>query len=162
MSINAQISDYVAQPTDEHLTALRTAIRSAPNFDVNANPVGDTQQWRSTQDHQRIVDHLTSRMPGLLLNPQAHGMLATALRNLGEGKRGDGQVKLAQIALRSILDSGDGSRERPWQVLRVADEYGVLLSMDRVSARQASLGGGVDEHTCDDGSVVYFHIVGGL
>jgi hypothetical protein len=60
--------------------------------------------------------------------------------------------------------SGDGTRARPWTVLRVSDEYDVLRSLGRRPASQELVGQAgreLDRIECVDGSEAWFD-AGGL
>ena len=53
------------------------------------------------------------------------------------------------------------SRDRPWHVLRVSDQYDVLRAQGRASRTQRKVvhgGRSLDHHVCDDGSEAWFGI----
>lgn len=68
-------------------------------------------------------------MPGAFLSPLAHGILRRAYAELGHSADAARERDLGRAALVTILTSGDGSRTRPWMVLRITDEYDVLAAL---------------------------------
>lgn len=56
-----------------------------------------------------VVGTIGARMPGLLLSPQAHGLLARAHQALGEETDASRERKLSILSLREIADSGTGT-----------------------------------------------------
>ncbi len=100
-------------------------------------------------------------MPGAFFSPMAHAVLASAYDGQGDAARARRERRMAQLAMSAILSSGDGSRERPWAVLRVSDEYDVLRAQERTSRSQRTVtraGRELDHHVCDDGTEAWFDI----
>ena len=87
--------------------------------------------------------------------------LAAAHAGLGDDARARAERGLQALAIESIRSTGDGTRERPWSVLRISDQYD-LLRADRRTSRQQSLvtadGGLLDRHVCDDGTEAWFDV----
>lgn len=144
------VGRYLADPTPATLAEVRRMVRADPSFDPGL-VVGEVDGLAALQ---RL-------MPGALLSPAAHAALAHALTGAGRPDAAARERVLAQAALASILSTGDGTRERPWSVLRVGDEYDVLRSLRRRSAQQSvERDGGrhLDHHVCDDGSEAWFDV----
>lgn len=102
------------------------------------------------------------RMPGAFLNPGAHTMLASAYEELNDDASARREQTLARLGVATILHSGDGTNQRPWEVLRVADEYDTLTALGRTRIEQRLHevdGGRVDELVLDDGTRAWFVLV---
>ncbi|WP_243059310.1 DUF4919 domain-containing protein [Nocardioides sp. SR21] len=144
------VGRYLADPTPASLADVRRAVRADPSFDPGL-VVGEADGLAALQ---RL-------MPGALLSPSAHGALADALARAGRQQAAARERLIARAALAGILATGDGSRERPWSVLRVSDEYDVLRSQRRRSTEQTLERDGsrhLDRHVCDDGSEAWFDV----
>ncbi|HEY1133608.1 MAG TPA: DUF4919 domain-containing protein, partial [Nocardioides sp.] len=69
-------------------------------------------------------------------SPAAHRLLAQAHAALGDTTRSLREARTARLALDSVLGTGDGTVDRPWTVLHLADEYDVLRDLGRRSTGQ--------------------------
>lgn len=144
------VDRYLADPTPAALADVRRMVRAQPSFDPGL-VVGEVAG----------LEALQRLMPGALLSPAAHAALAHALARTGRPDAAARERRLAEASLAGILATGDGSRERPWSVLRVSDEYDVLRSLRRRSVEQSVERDGrrhLDHHVCDDGSDVWFDV----
>lgn len=144
------VDRYLADPTPATLAAVRRAVRATPGFDPGLVV--------SEVDDLAALQRL---MPGALLSPAAHGALAQSLARAGRQQAAARERLIARAALAGILATGDGSRERPWSVLRVSDEYDVLRSRRLRSTEQSLERDGsrhLDRHVCDDGSEAWFDV----
>ena len=155
------VDDYLAEPTDDSLEALRRAVRAAPGFDPDLGILTHARALLRDGEDAEAVTVLEASMPGSLFSPAAHAMLATALRRTGRDDAAARHARLSRAALDSILSTGDGSRERPWSVLRISDEYDVVDSLGNRPLSQALLRDGLrrlDRIECQDGRVVHFDV----
>ncbi|GAB3198541.1 hypothetical protein GCM10027062_12950 [Nocardioides hungaricus] len=146
--------------TDE-LARLREAVRSARNYAPDLDVERDVHPLLARGAHAEVVALVSGLMPGAYLSPSAHTILAAAHEALGAADLARREQRVARMALASILDSGDGTAERPWRVLRVSDEYDVLRSQGRRSVEQRFLtrdGIDLDRHRCADGSEAWFDV----
>lgn len=152
---------YATGRTPQDLRALHLAVLATPGFDPLVDVaalVGDPEQ-----DPRETLARITSAMPALFLSPDAHAALAAAYASLGAEDHAARELDVARLALGAIGTSGDGTRERPWLVLRVGDEYAWLRSTGFVSTEQrlrTADGAVFDEHLGADGSTVWFRLVG--
>lgn len=143
------------------LARLRDAVRTTPGFDVGLDVVGAVSPAMARGDHAEVVAIVEALMPGAFFSPSAHAALAAARSGLGDAARAQAERRTQVLALESIRSTGDGSRERPWSVLRIGDEYDVLRADRRTSREQTLLtvkGRSLDRHVCDDGREVWFEV----
>lgn len=162
MTAYPQLLDaYSATPTPAALAALRAHIRASPNFDADLVPLEVIGPLASMGQHSELVTALSSLMPGALLSPSAHAGLAGALRRSGDPEGALREASLSRLALDSILSTGDGSSGSPYSVLRISDEYDVVLCLGRRTRSQALVeerDRTVDRHSCTDGSTLFFDV----
>jgi hypothetical protein len=152
---------HLADPTPETLEPLRDAVRSAPGFDPELRVREQAAALLREGRHDDAVTALEASMPGSLLSPAAHAMLATALRHTGRPEGAARHARLARAALEGILATGDGTAERPWSVLRISDEYDVVDSLGTRPVSQGLLVDGarrVDRVECQDGRTLHFDV----
>ncbi len=145
------------------LARLRQAIRTSPGFDPGLDVAGAVAPLFARDAHQEVVTLVHGLMPGAFFGPSAHAALGAAYEGLGDTTRAQRERRTQALALDSILSTGDGTRNQPWSVLRVSDEYDVLRSQERSSREQASVvdgGRSLDRHECDDASQAWFDVTG--
>lgn len=152
---------YAGTRSLEDLARLRDAVRSAPGFDVGLDVIGAVSPAMARGDHAAVVATVRDLMPGAFLSPSAHAALGAAHAGLGDDARAGAERRTQVLALESIRSTGDGSRERPWSVLRISDQYDVLRADRRVPREQTLLvvgGRSLDRHVCEDGSEAWFEV----
>lgn len=155
------VERYLAEPTPAALDEVRRVVRASPTFDPGLT-VGEVVAPLLVRGaYAEAVAAVQGRMPGALLSPSAHSALAAALDGAGRPHEAARERRLATAAIAGLLATGDGTRERPWSVLRVSDEYDVLRALRRRSREQSVLEDGarlLDRHACEDGREVYFDV----
>lgn len=150
---------HLADPTPETLEPLRDAVRAAPGFDPELRVRGRVDALLREGRFDDAVAALEETMPGSLLSPAAHAMLATALEHTGRAEGAARHARLARAALDGILATGDGTAERPWSVLRISDEYDVVDSLGTRPVSQGLLADAtrrIDRIECEDGRTLHF------
>ena len=147
--------------SDADLAALRDAVRRSPGFDAGLDVVALVAPALARSEHAEVVSLVQDAMPGAFFSPSAHAALAAAHAGLGDDARARAERTLQALALESVRSTGDGTREHPWSVLRLSDEYDVLRADRRTSRQQTLLtvrGDSLDRHVCDDGSEAWFDV----
>lgn len=152
---------WLERPSATHLAGLHVAIQSQPNYTTSPNLIPAVEALRAGT-YRKALDALSSWMPGAFLSPLAHGMLAQALTGLGRTRAAELERRLARAALVTIFNSGDGSRTRPWIVLRVSDEYDILAALGEKAEVQVPVAASeqlLDRITTDRGRTHWFEIL---
>lgn len=155
------VGAHLADPTPETLEPLRDAVRAAPGFDPELRVREQADALLRDGRYDDAVIALEASMPGSLLSPAAHAMLATALKRSGRPDGAGRHAWLARAALDGILATGDGTAERPWSVLRISDEYDVVDSLGTRPVGQGLLADGsrrIDRIECQDGRTLHFDV----
>lgn len=147
----------------DDLARLRGVIRASPGFDPGLDVAGAVAPLFAKGAHDEVLAVVRDLMPGAFLSPSAHAALAAAHDALGDETRARRERRTQVLALDSILSTGDGTRESPWSVLRISDEYDVLRSQRRASSTQTLIVDGdrsLDRHVCEDGTEAWFDVTG--
>ena len=152
---------YAETRSAADLARLRDAVRRSPGFDPGLDVVGAVSPALARGAHEEAVAIVEALMPGAFFSPSAHAALGAARAALGDDARARVERRTQVLALESIRSTGDGTREHPWSVLRISDEYDVLRADRRTSREQTLItvdGRSLDRHVCDDGSDVWFEV----
>jgi hypothetical protein len=122
---------YLTERNPADFLALRNAQAASPAYEPYNDRLSDVMSLLGEGKFVESRDILREGMLNVLLTPSAHLLLAYALSNLGdaEGEKMEGAA--GYILLDGILSTGDGSRERPYLVSRIRDEYDVLQELDK-------------------------------
>lgn len=160
-AIGELAAGYAEARDEQSLERVRRAVLAADSYTPDLDLAADTAEHRAGGDHQAVVQAVRARMPGAFFSPGAHALLSAAYAMGGDATRARREEATARLAMAAILGSGDGTRERPWVVLRISDEYDVLRAQERTSRRQELLtraGRALDRHTCGDGTQAWFDV----
>ncbi|GAA5105601.1 hypothetical protein GCM10023339_01670 [Alloalcanivorax gelatiniphagus] len=160
-SLGELASVYAETRAATDLASLRDAVRRSPGFDVGLDVVTAVSPALARGAHDEAVSIVEALMPGAFFSPSAHAALAAASAARGDTARARTERQLQALAVESIRSTGDGTRELPWSVLRISDEYDVLRAARRTSREQSLLtvdGRSLDRHVCDDGSEAWFEV----
>lgn len=160
-SLTELVGDYVHDPRPERLRRLRSAVTGSPTFDPGLDLVAVAGAALEEGRIDDAIRGLTSKMPGAALSPSAHAVLAAAFEAKGDEAAARRERLMAELSVTTILSTGDGTREHPWSVLRVADEYDLLRTRGVTSVEQLTLTEGgrlVDGHVDEDGNQLWFAV----
>lgn len=155
------MTDFLREPTQDHFRAIRSAVIAHPAWHPYA---GDIEALQALVKDSRWTDvalRFQHAMPSLMLSPEAHFIAAEAARRNGDENGSELLAFIANALLGAISASGEGTRERPYLVTNVSDEYMILLLQSKQVAAQTLDRAGdrrVDCFRCHDGGEVCFDI----
>lgn len=155
------VESYLRTPTPATLSAVHRDISGGGNYDPELPLERIAAPYLQERRYGELLPVLLELMPGAMLSPGTHQLLADCYDHVGQSRAADRERTLARIAVRAILTSGDGSYDRPWGVLRVSDEADALAQRGRTSRHVRYEQRGerlLDLHECDDGSEVWFDV----
>jgi hypothetical protein len=154
-------SAWLAEPTAERFTTLRTAVAKQPDYAPYSDRRGHITELLQAGQYPQAYDELQSSLLSWFLNPSMHLLAASVYEKGGKGELAEAERQAAAAIMDGILSTGDGTRERPYRVLYVADEYDVLsVSAKKPAIQSLSSGptGPCDRIDCEDGSTLWFDI----
>jgi hypothetical protein len=153
---------FLQSPSPDTYRAIRDAVVAHEKYNGYSN---DLDQMREAFDAGSYAEFRTlfgEAQPNLLLSPEAHFLLSLTARELGDSDGADAEKFICFSCVEGILGSGDGTRESPYEILRISDEYDVLRFQGKRMQTQSLVHGddgcSYDQMACDDGSEVWFDI----
>ena len=140
---------------------IRAALIDAGGYDPYSQELDRAIDLAEQDKLAEARDIIVQSIWNLLLSPSAHIILAMAAEQAGEAEQAAMERQFAYACLTGILATGDGSRDKPYLVVRTSDEYDVLDFLRKQSERQTLHKVGdrsLDALRCSDGSEVWFDI----
>lgn len=152
---------YLQTPTPETFGALRDAVAASESYEPYDSYQTQFEALLGRKQYDEARELLRSKMSGWMLNPSIHMHMSFVCHKLNDQECASAERSIARAVLQGILDSGDGSRERPYLVMRTADEYDVLDYLDKIPSGQELVTEAqrmLDHLTCADGSGFWFDV----
>lgn len=159
MDFRKVFDNWIREPGTARREALFNLIQAQENYTEGCDAARLAIPLLRDHRYAAALNELTAWMPGMFLNPGLHRLLALAHEGLDNPEQAETERWLAELALNTITSSGDGSRSRPWWVLRIADQYDVVRSLrTRVSIQRVEWQGQqlLDGLVTDDGRELWF------
>lgn len=156
----AMLVSLLENPSRQSYWPIWDAVTTADHYDPYADDIATLDQLLE-EGMEREVLAEQETIVKLIASPRAHLLLAEVHRRLEDEDSANFERAFAAALGRGMLDTGDGSEQRPYLVTRTSDEYDVLLFLGKRMAGQALIqrdGQTLDRLECDDGTVVYFDI----
>jgi hypothetical protein len=121
-----QIVAFLSEPSVETYTALRDAFVQLPEFRPEERPDGRVWQLleEDRTDEAEVLAEAAKRP--FLLSPATHVALGAVAKKRGDEYGARMEFDFANNLRWAMLQTGDGTRERPYMVNRVGDAYGIL------------------------------------
>jgi len=153
------VEAFRIRPDATSYGVLRAAVRALPHFLPEVLP-DELARTLEASVPEVAVRELSRLMPGALLSPSAHGALALALDRAGRLDEAARHRAMRRASLSAILASGAGTRDAPWRVLRVSDEYDVLRHLSRRPRSQqlVETGSALLDRVEHDGGETWFEV----
>ena len=158
-SISDALAEFCTSHTQEHYLYLRQQMIDSPEYDPYSADMERADQLLSEGKWQDAHRYILSLLPNWLTSPGVHFRIAFVHRKLCKADQEQFEGSLAIWLMEAILATGDGTREKPYLVSRVEDEYDVLEHFGLKRTRQLC----VEEETrvldvleCDNGRSLWF------
>ncbi|MFN3150415.1 DUF4919 domain-containing protein [Bremerella sp.] len=152
---------FLQSPSAENYRQLFTAIEESEYYDPHSDPLEEVGQLHSEGKTEQAMEKLSAAFPNLLLSPTAHQIAGFLHHKLGNEDGANMEMMISRACLEGILASGDGTKDSPYQVLRVSDEYDLLQFLEKEMKSQSLTevdGRHCDVMRCTDGSEYWFDI----
>ena len=152
---------FLDTPTVEKYLALNQVIADNDSFLRSSCSIIDIEQLLVTNEYDNIIAKVSG--PDCLAyisTPRYHLLQAVAYRAKGQTSEANSNAAIAFLLADTIMQTGDGTRERPYHVLSVEAEYDVLrlkIKKKRVSQAAEQIDGReMDVLRLASGEEVYF------
>lgn len=155
------LMSYLKTPTSETFLKLREAVIEHPDFNPELTGLDDAERLFEQGDFKKVIEKLHSLMPGILLSPRSHMLWCLAADKLELKEEAAIEGHLYHACIDGYLSTGDGSRDKPYMVTSVADEYDILFAQKKELVQQSlrkHKGRYCDVLETKDGSSIWFDV----
>lgn len=125
-TIRQAFGEFLVQPQEGQFEELRETIIAHENYSPYSDDLTRMIGADKAGEHESVFVLFREQFPNLLLSPTAHRIMNHAHTALGREKEAQMEGAIAWRCLEGILSTGDGTREKPYRILRIQDEYEVL------------------------------------
>lgn len=153
---------FLEDPSTENFRAAQRALIDSEEYEPYSNELESVEEL---VDQERWIDAeeaFRAAMPNLLLSPRAHLVAGMLAEHAEEADRAEFERAIAGLCARAIVETGEGTCERPYIVTRTTDVYDVLGFLGKRPTGQALVGDGngrhFDQMTLEDGTELWFDI----
>lgn len=151
-------------PSRETYLTCAEAIAALDAWEPYSADLNDAQRLYQSGDRDGAQALLFEGMKtlNLIMSPRAHMVLGFIAEERGELEEARFERLFAFGCMEAICQTGDGTRQHPYLVMRTSDEYDVLGYLQKKPREQGLVNGDgrrkLDRVECEDGSVVWFDI----
>ena len=142
-SYHSLLARLKARDTSIDFTALRLAYAASADYAPYAHESDALPYWESMnaalerQDYRRVVSQADSALNIDYLDIRTHIVRAHAAEQLGDTNAAAWDRAVADRLFESIMASGRGTRDSPYVVVSMAEEYAVLAMTGYEQGRQS-------------------------
>ncbi len=147
-------------PRRENYVSARKFVIGHASYKPHSSDLAELSDTSDESACQRTLDTIDQGSPNLLFSPRAHLYAAMAAEKLGDDKRKEREILVANRLIQGILATGDGSSKQPYLILRSSDEKDILMHLKKQEQSQSLIqeNGCFDVIRCTDGSDIWFDI----
>jgi hypothetical protein len=152
---------FLGSPSRDTYLAAREAIVKSDRYEPYSRVLEVTAGQLSAGEYHLARESILAAMSNLVLSPTAHLLLSIAADKIGDQKGAQIEREIATTCFKGILTTGDGSRTNPYLIVRISDEYDVVLYLGTQLKEQSLVlegGKNLDHVVCVDGSEFWFDI----
>lgn len=128
---------FVSDPTPENYLAIRRLVVTHPDYDPYGDGIRQLRDAYEAEEFERVHEVFGQQFVTLLLSGEGHFILSLAHDKLGRNDLAEVEKYLAFTCVRGILETGDGTQERPYLVTSTHDEYDALNALGKTLTMQA-------------------------
>lgn len=154
-------TDFLHEPSLESFLLVRNYVLHSPDYDAYSMDLNELDALIEAEEYDKSLERFPEVLPNLLLSPRLHLMMAYVRRQKGDSEGAEAEGAIAHLCANGILMTGEGTKDKPWLVLRTSDEYDVLMFIDKKMTRQALIGHNgrkLDRLDCEDGTQAWFDV----
>ena len=135
-SIRDALLEFCITQTQTSFLRLRRQVIDSHAYNPYSADMGDAERLISESKWDEAKLYLLSLFPNWIISPGAHFRLSYVYDQLNDEKASVLEGQLGIWLLNAILESGDGTHDRPFLVSRNEDEYDVLAHLQRECSLQ--------------------------
>ena len=153
-------SRLVEEPTKENYLAARAFVIGHESYKPYSTDVFELGDTKTEAGSRQVLEAIQRCSPNLLFSPRAHLTAAVAAKTLGDEKRSRLEMEITRRLIRAILTTGEGTKNKPYLILRLTDQDDVLMHLRKKQERQSLVqdGGKFDVIRCADGADIWFDV----
>lgn len=154
-------ASLMSKPTRETYLELRRQLIESEHYDPYSNDLQSAEEALGAENLEKAEELLRGGMPNLLLSPTAHLLISFIMHKKGDEQGSEVERYIAMACSEAMTQSGDGTQESPYLVLRTSDEYDLLRYLEKEFAGQGLVekdGRFYDSMKCTDGEEIWFEI----
>jgi len=160
-SVEECLRAFLQQPGRESFLRVRETVIASPAHAPYSHHAQEMAVLAKRGDLDGAFKLLSDSFPNLILSPFAHAALSIAHEKKGDEQASRFERAVCSLCLEGIMSTGQGTKESPYLVTLIQDEYDVLQYLGRESTMQALVEVGEGQHdvmTLEDGTEVHFDI----
>ncbi|MBN1500272.1 MAG: DUF4919 domain-containing protein [Spirochaetes bacterium] len=135
--------ELIQNTTLEKFLVLRDLLLNNENFNPYSDELNDLIDLEKSEEYGKIIELIKNNLwPNHVLSPRTHYYLGYSYSKNGDDESAGIMFSIAQILTNCIFLTGDGSKSKPYLVLRVSDEYDVLSDKNMTFKNQSNISEG--------------------
>ena len=157
----SKLDEFIERPTPETYVSALDELQAGPDYAPYAGHCEEGAALFDRGKYQAVLDLVAAQSATLFLSPMAHQIAKMAAEKLGDAERAHEESRRVEICLSCVIESGDGSLDKPYLVSLVQDEYAVLSALGVEPGDQSLLrhgGRSLDLFKTSDGSEPAFDV----
>lgn len=154
------IFDFLENTTKEKFIASQNIVTSHEEYDPYSKDLNTMEELLDAEKYEEVTAYNNINT---LLSPRAHLYKNYAWRQLKKDHEAKCEMILAQKIMEAISLTGEGTKENPYQVIRVSDERDILMYLQERFAKQSLITEEegkrfIDKIDCESEKTFYFDI----
>jgi hypothetical protein len=153
--------DFVENPTGDAYRALLDKLAAGPDYRPYAGYLQQIQGLLDSKEFEKAYEACKRSSGTLLLSPELHMLAGYAAREIGDDDLFNIERAITSACIRGILDTGDGTWEKPYVVSVTGDEHFMLEVLKRKYESQEMVRDGeryMDLIRTTEGDEIYFDV----
>jgi|GEM_PF-1669102 len=159
--MNRELARFFELPGRATFLAARTAWLQQQVSPLTADELQSVGDLLAAGEAAAVIERVHGWKSRAAFSPRAHYFAGEAHAQLGELEQAEVERLAFSACLQGILSTGDGSRQKPYLISQIPDEYDVLKLLGLTCVKQRLVQRGrrsCDVLTCAGGSSIWFNI----
>jgi len=153
--------EFVENPTGAAYRAILEKLAAGSDYRPYAGYIEQIQGLLDSKEFEKAHEACKRSSATLLLSPELHMLAGYAARELGDDELFNMERIIASACVRGMLDTGDGTREKPYIVSVTGDEHFVLEVLKKAFESQRLVRDGeryMDLIRTTEGDEIFFDV----